>query len=271
MRGDTGDFSTGFSFGLTEQIAEQMTQITDKDARGARVAKLFRYRFSEKTKRARRTEAEKTIKNEYAEDLDLLNGACGTGYESWEAAIEAICAPGELSADLNKVRNEVLKIFPAMSLVCETPNLIFIPLARAIGSDESDANRALRSLFTSLLLHRAFDATVAIHSDPQEIGMLIASGAAWVPPVPAIRALLHCDWVPADEVDTWLDRIASAARLSQATGFPRRSAIFQTLVADPAEMIIRRIEHVGQTVSMEQALMIRQLPFFRTANLYEEV
>jgi hypothetical protein len=142
--------------------------------------------------------------------------------------------------------------------------------AVAGSADESDANKALRRLFAALLLHRVFRTTVVIHSEPHEIDFTSAAGAAWVPPVPAVRSLVGGDWISIDEADAWLDRIGAAARLAQATGYPARSAIYQTMMADPAEMLMRRVEDERGAVSITQADLIRKLPFFRTSGLYKE-
>jgi hypothetical protein len=159
-----------------------------------------------------------------------------------------------------------------MALACETPNLIFIPLSYPVAgsADESDANKALRRLFAALLIHRLFGSTVAIHSEPSEIDATNASGAAWVPPVPAVRNLTGTDWISPDEADAWLERIGAAARLAQATGYPARSAIYQTLIADPAEKLMRRVEDERRTASLTEAKLIQKLPFFRTSSLYKE-
>ena len=103
-----------------------------------------------------------------------------------------------------------------------------------------------------------------------KIDFASAAGAAGVPPVPAVRSLVGGDWISTDEADVWLDRIGAAARLAQATGFPTRSAIYQTIAADPAEMLMQRVEGERGAVSITQADLIRKLPFFRTSSLYKE-
>lgn len=270
MRGDTGDLSYGFSFGFTDGIAGRA--MTSDSVGGVSAIALFRYRFKPETVRKRKREVEKRLRQEYDEDLDAMNAMCGTAYESWAHAAEAVSSPGSLPDDLAAIRRDVLRLYPTMTLVCETPNLVFVPLSYAIAAsaEESDSNRALRRLFIALLLHRLFRATIAIHSEPSDIDPTTAAGAAWIPPIPALRSLIGSDWVPAETANTWLERIGAAARLAQVTGYSPRSAIYQTLVADPAEQLLRRIEHESRA-SMMHVDLIRKLPFFRTSGLYKEV
>ncbi|MBV9300662.1 MAG: hypothetical protein JOY62_05575 [Acidobacteriaceae bacterium] len=271
MRGETGDVTSGFSFSLTEHIARRMEEKLAGDAGTINLISLFRYRVGSETARKRKRELELRLQEEYGGDLAALNAMCGTRYSSWGAVLDAVSSPGPLPDDLHEIRREILRLDPNMGLACETPNLVFIPLTYEIGSsDESDANKALRRLFAALLIHTVFGATVAIHSEPSDIDPSNAVGAAWVPPVPAVRNVIGTDWISADSAELWLERIGAAARLAQATGYPSRSAMYQTFITDPAEKVMQRIESQRGIASPNEAELIRKLPFFRTSTLYME-
>ncbi len=72
-------------------------------------------------------------------------------------------------------------------------------------------------------------------------------GAAYVPPIPAVRSLVGYDWLPIGEAKRWLSAIGAASLLVRDTGLPARSALYQILTMDPPEKLARRIEEKGDT------------------------
>jgi hypothetical protein len=171
--------------------------------------------------------------------------------------------------EIKAIRRDVFKLYETVQLVCETPNVIFIPLSYEIagGDKESETSKALRRLYVALLLGMVFDAAVAIDRGSEAAQSQGNRGVAYVPPAPAVRALIGYDWIPVTEAKQWLTAIGAASRLMRAAGLPERSALYQILAADPAERIARRIEERDETrLSLEHVRLISQLPHFRGAH-----
>src|SRR5207248_1616959 len=137
------------------------------------------------------------------------------------------------------------------------------------GKDESETSKALRRLYVSLILSVVFDASVAIRraTDAEEFGR--SEGAAYVPPVPAVRSLIGCEWVKASDARRWLMAIGAASILARDAALPMRSALYQALAADPAERLVRRIETAGRPVSPLQLNLVSQLPGFHAGPIQE--
>jgi hypothetical protein len=68
-----------------------------------------------------------------------------------------------------------------------------------------------------------------------------------VPSVPALRDLLSAEWVPIDCAKKWLDAIAAAALLTNATNFPKRSNLYAILKSPTAGHVLRRIEQKNES------------------------
>jgi hypothetical protein len=115
----------------------------------------------------------------------------------------------------------------------------------------------------ALILSLVFDAAVAVHNEGEPVDFHAGGKTAYVPPVPAIRSLVNCEWLPITEAKRWVSAIGAASLLVRPTGLPTRAALFQILAADPAEQVARRIEEVGETGLTSQHLyLIEQLPGF---------
>jgi hypothetical protein len=109
-----------------------------------------------------------------------------------------------------------------------------------------------------------FDAAVVIKKDGEPL-QLRSSGAAYVSPVPAVRALIGEEWVPVGHAMRWLGAIGAASLLARDTGLPERSALYQILASDPAERIARRIEEQPKkSLTLRHLHLIAQLPGFQT-------
>lgn len=265
MRGETGSLEAGFSFGLTDQVARHLGE-RDPFALGPdELLSLFSYRFTADTLQKRRREAMKRIKKEFDDNLNALNEACNQQFPTWEAAVEALIEDRVDQQEFKAIRREVFRLYETIHLICETPNLIFIPLTYevAAGADESETSKGLRRLYVSLILSLVFDASVAIHKEGEPVDFRDGAGTAYVPPAPAVRSLIGYDWLPIPKAERWLSAIGAASLLVRDTGLPARSALYEILAADPPEKIARRIEEGGSgRLTLRQLNLISKLPRF---------
>jgi hypothetical protein len=274
MRGE-GGLESGFSLGFTDQVARRLGDRDPFDLEADQLSILFSSRrFSDDNWKNRRREAMKRLKEEFDDDLGTLNLACGESFPAWEAAVEALVEGRVAQQEFLAIRREVFRMFETIGLISQTPNLVFIPLAYevAAGTDESEASKGLRRLYVATVLSAVFDASVAIHKHGEPLDFRGGWGAAYVPPVPAIRSLIGHDWLSLNEVKRWLGAIGAASQLARDTGLPARSALYQVLAADPPEKIARRIEEGGRRrLNPRHLRLIEQLPGFQTVRHQEEV
>jgi len=205
------------------------------------------------------------LKEEFDDDLSEVNARSGLTFSSWEEAAVTVLDKSVNLQEFALIRREIFRS-ANLHLVCETPNLILVPLAREISgvNDESEISKALRKLFIALALGLAFNARVAIKKEGDGLEHGPSAGCAYVAPLPALRALIEAEWIPIPDALMWLRAIGSASLLSRDTKFPERNALFQVLSAAPAEWIVRRIEQASDsgTVTMKQIELIEQLPNF---------
>lgn len=271
MRGEAGSLESGFSLGLTDQAARHLG---DRDPFGLKpeeLLSLFSYRFTADTQKKRRAEAMRRLKEAFDDDLDTLNVACAQSVATWEEAVEALIENRIVQQEFAVIRREVFRLYETIHLVCQTPNLIFVPLSYEVAADgkESEASKGLRRLYVALVLSMAFDAAVAIHKEGEPVDFHATAGAAFVPPVAAVRSLVGYDWLPILEVRRWLSAIGAASQLGRDTGLSPRSALYQILAGDPPERLVRRVEEYlgkeGRPVTVRHLRLIEQLPKFHTA------
>jgi hypothetical protein len=265
MRGETGNLAVGFSLGFTDQVARHLANRDPLNIASEDLLSIFSYRFSPDTQKERRQKAAKRLKEEFDQNLETLNTACGQSFSKWEDAVEALIQDRVVQQEFKAIRREVFRLYETMYVVCRTPNLIFVPLTYEVAADkdESDTSKGLRRLYIAVLLSLVFDASVAIHKEGEPIDFPAAAGAAYVPPIPAVRALVGHEWLAATEAERWLSAIGAASLLMRDTGLPARSALWQILAADPAEKIARRIEeHGDRTLTSRHLHLIQQLPRF---------
>jgi hypothetical protein len=244
MRGETGNLELGFSLAFTDQAARHLGDRDPFTVGPEELLSIFSYRFTADTQKKRKREAMQRLKQEFDDDLNALNVSSDQSFPTWEAAVEALIENRINQQEFKAIRREVFRLYETIHLICQTPNLIFIPQTYEIaaGNDESETSKALRRLYVALILSLVFDASVAIHKEGDPVDFRGGAGAAYVPPVPAVRALIRCDWLPIVETKRWLSAIGAASLLVRHTGLPARSALFQILTADPPEKIARRIE-----------------------------
>jgi hypothetical protein len=121
--------------------------------------------------------------------------------------------------------------------------MILIPLRypMAVGKD-AEVNKAIRELFTLLILGLALDCSVAVLNSSEAITFEGGEGVALVPRVPALRDLVGSEWVSLDRAEEWLRAIGAASLLVYDTAFPERSNLYALLSSPTRGHIIRRIE-----------------------------
>jgi hypothetical protein len=225
---------------------------------------LFRFRFTSDTQKKRKKDALELLKQSFESDLDSLNAACASSFHDWDDAINALMADTIDQQECKAIRRQAFRTGGAIQLIPQTPNLILIPLRYEIasGTDESESNKAIRRLYVSLILSVVFDAAVSIRRNADISDVSRSAGAAYVPPVAAVRSLIGSEWVSVTRARYWLNAIGAAGALARDAALPARSALYQALSVDPAEKLLRRIEDNGRTASPLQLNLISQLPGF---------
>lgn len=264
MRGESGNLESGFSLAFTSEAARHLGNRDPFALDPEALLALFSYRYTADTQKKRRREAMKRLKEEF-DDLNAIQIVSGHSFPSWEAAVEALVEDRIPQQEFRVIRREVFRLYETIHLICQTPNLIFVPLSYevAAGDDESETSKALRRLYVALILSLVFDTSVAIHKQGEPVDFRGGAGAAYIPPVPAVRSLIGHDWLPIVEAKRWLSAIGAASQLVRDTGLPPRSALYQILAADPPEKIARRIEDGGKrSVTSQHIRLIEQLPGF---------
>jgi hypothetical protein len=244
MRGETGNLEFGFSLGLTDQTARQLGNRDPFSLDSHELLSLFSFRFVPETQKKRRLETLKRLKEEFDDDLNALNVSCDQTFHTWEAAVEALIEDRVTQQEFRAIRREVFRLYETLDFICQTPNVIFIPLTYPIAasSDESETSKGLRRLYVALILSLVFDAAAAVHNEGEPIDFHGGGRTAYVPPVPAIRSLVGYDWLPIREAGPWLAAIGAASLLARDTGLLPRSALYEVLVADPPEWLAHRIK-----------------------------
>lgn len=265
MRGDAGKVDEGFSLSFTEETGKHVLDSDILSISPQDLVSLFSYRYSADKQRDRRNKALSRLKQEFDNDLNAVITACGIAFGSWEEALNALVDDSVDIQEFKQIRREVFSAEETIQLVSETPNLIFVPLTRAIAtSNESEATTGLRRLFVCLVLSLVFDASVATRRVDEPMVTIEHLGAAYVPSIPTLRSLIGEQWISLDKAIAWLRAIGAASQLVSVTGFPVRNALFQVLSCDPAEALARRIDMAGESrLSMHHLRFIRELPFFR--------
>jgi len=215
---------------------------------------LFTYKAFDDTRKKARKELEDTLREEFGDTVDDLNAAWGTDFSTWDEAVEALIAHRVTHDTALSIRADVYKLRPTLRIVCQTPHMILIPLLypMAVGKD-AEVNRAIRELFTLLILGLALDCSVAVLNSGETIAFEGGEGVAMVPRVPALRDLVGSEWVSLDQAEKWLKAIGAASLLARATSLPKRSNspersnLYQILSAPTVGHILRRIEQSSET------------------------
>jgi hypothetical protein len=262
MTGDTEDPNEHVSLALTQMIARKLTKQDVFRVSAQDLMDLFTYRSSDKTRKDARKLLEDALREELGDTVDALNDNWATEFEDWDGAVEALLA-GKVTEDTaQKIRAEAYKLHPTLRVVCQTPHLILIPLSypMAVGKD-AEVNKAIRELFTMLVLGLALDCSVAVLNSGESITFEGGEGVVLVPRVPALRDLVRSEWVSLDRAEQWLKAIGAASLLAQATGLPERSNLYQILNAPTPGHILRRIEQNSESgsVNYQQVQLLETL------------
>lgn len=268
MRGDKGSPETGFSLGMTDRAATKLGDRDPTELGYEEASHLFTYRLASDTLKQRKKELLKRLKEEFDDDLASLNRMCGQDFKSWEDVATTLIQGRIDNHELMALRREVFRRRETIGIICETPNMVFVPLTYEItgGDKESETSKALRKLFVALILSLVFDASVAIHGNGELMQFWAYSGVAYVPPVPAVRSLIGSDWIGIDQSIRWINAIGAASLLARNANFPVRSSLYEVLSSDPAEKILRRIEEKkDRRLTARHLYLIQKLPGFHSS------
>jgi uncharacterized membrane protein len=272
MVGETDDPDVQVSVSLTGMIASKgmdknVFQLSDEE-----LSRLFSYRAGEKNRRKHRNQLAKSLKEEF-EDLEDLNEEWGADFEDWDSVLDAVIAGEVTEEPAPELRREAYNLGLRMKLICQTPNLILVPLSYSlsVGSD-NETNSALRKLFVELIVGLSLDCAVAILRDSESFALPEPQGVAWIPPTgPARRLvgemlerferkqragshrqkqmdrLVNSEWVPLEYGERVYRAIGAASMLAGDTNYSDRSHIYQVLSAPTVGHVLRRIEQESST------------------------
>jgi hypothetical protein len=243
MSADAQDPNEHVSLSLTQVIARKLADHDVFRLSAQELLDLFTYKASDDTRKKARKALEDALREEFGDTVDDLNAAWDTDFASWDEAVEALIARRVTHDTALSIRADVYKLQPTLRIVCQTPHMILIPLRypMAVGKD-AEVNKAIRELFTLLILGLALDCSVAVLNSSEAITFEGGEGVALVPRVPALRDLVGSEWVSLDRAEEWLRAIGAASLLVYDTAFPERSNLYALLSSPTRGHIIRRIE-----------------------------
>jgi hypothetical protein len=251
MTKDNPNPDQNISLAMTWNMAHKLSEVDVYRLSPEEIVDLMTYQVSDEKVKEHRQTLIKLLKELYETDelsLDVLNGNWATEYQTVDEALDALIVNRVLDDDALNARTQAYNLNPSLQIVCQTPHLILIPLSNPISiGDESDTNAGIRELFFTLMLGLALDSSVAVMKAGEVITFEGGEGVARVPSVPALRDLLSAEWVPIDCAKKWLDAIAAAALLTNATNFPKRSNLYAILKSPTAGHVLRRIEQKNES------------------------
>jgi len=261
MSADAQDPNEHVSLSLTQMIARKLADHDVFRLSAQELLDLFTYKASDDTRKKARKALEDALREEFGDTVDDLNAAWDTDFATWDEAVEALIAHRVTHDTALSIRADVYKLRPTLRIVCQTPHMILIPLVypMAVGKD-AEVNRAIRELFTLLILGLALDCSVAVLKSGETIAFEGGEGVARVPRVPALRDLVGSEWVSLDQAEKWLKAIGAASLLAEATGLPERSNLYQILSAPTPGHVLRRIEQNSES----GAVNYQQLQYLET-------
>lgn len=248
MVGDSDDPGHKITLTLTHSLARNALEKNLDRISGEELAEVLSYHSTEETRKKMRKVIEKKIRVEIGETVDDLNHEWGTDFATWKEAIDALIGNRVNEPVARSIRADVYRLVPQMKVICQTPNMVLIPLIYPLSlGKESETNSALRKLFAALLIAGPLDMTAAIIGDTDEIDFEGGEGVAFVPPVPSVRNLIGSNWVSIEDAQKWLRAIGAASILAGATSYPERSNLFSILSAPTPGHILRRIEEKAES------------------------
>jgi len=267
MIGDTDDPDRRLWLAFTPYIAERVLDLDLYRLTPEELVNLLAYRSSEDDRRKNRRRLEKALREEYEDDLEGANVEWGTDFSSWKEAADAVYANKVADSRVRQIRAEVYRLYPQMRLVCQTPNMIMLPISYSIRfGDDSDTTAAFRRTFVALFLGICLDVSAAIVRDSDQIDFQGGEGVAFVPPVAATRELIGANWVPLSESERWLRAIGIASILASAGQYSDRSGLLEVLTAPTTGHILRRIEQ--KKAAEKQRMTYRDINYLK---LFAEV
>ncbi|MBD3182518.1 HD domain-containing protein [Candidatus Poribacteria bacterium] len=245
------------SLGMIYNLARKLSDYEIFRLTPSEIVELITYESASHTKKKYRKELINILKDFYGMDeliIEELNDEWGTDFDSVDEALAALIADRVNDSEARRLKAQAFRLSSQFHIVCQTPNMILIPLANPITmGKESDTNSGIRELYITLFLGLALDCSVTVVRSGESITFEGGEGVARVPSVPALRELIGADWVTIKDSERdisakeWLDAIGAAALIANSTDFPERSNLYQILKSATAGYILRRIEQKSES------------------------
>jgi hypothetical protein len=248
MSNDNDDPNEHVSLSLTQMIARKLSEQDVFTLSSQALLDVFTYSASKDKQKEYRKQLEEGLREAFGDTVEDLNDSWGIDFSNWDMAVQALIDGKVAESTALGIRADVYKLQPTLSIVCQTPHLILMPLlhSMAVGKD-SEVNTAIRRLFAMLILGLSLDCSVAVLNSGDAITFEGGEGIARVPKVPVLRDLVGDEWVSLDQAEKWLKAIGAASLIAQATGLPERSNLYQILSAPTPGHILRRIEQQSES------------------------
>jgi ribosomal protein L34E len=245
MSEDNPDPHERISFSLTGEIARRLPEKPLELLTPEELVQAFTYRTGADKAKEYRRQLKALLNESVGDGLAEWNEYFETDFESEEDFLDGVTnlsIPDPTGA-LREIRAKAYKLVPQMRFICETPHLILVPIRNPIATEkDSEVNAAIRELFAMLIVGMALDCSVAVIRDGEELSLTGGEGIARVPPVPALRELVGCEWIDLNEAPRWVRAIAAAAQMAYAADYPERSNLYQILSSPTPGHVLRRIE-----------------------------
>lgn len=245
MSEDNPDPHERISFSLTGEIARRLPEKSLELITPEELVQAFTYRTGADKAKDYRRQLKVLLKESVGDGLAEWNEYFETDFESEEDFLDGVTnlSIPDPTGVLREIRAKAYKLVPQMRFICETPHLILVPIRNPIATEkDSEVNAAIRELFAMLIVGMALDCSVAMVRDGEELSLIGGEGIARVPPVPALRELVGCEWIGIDDAPKWVMAIAAAAQMAYVTDYPERTNLYQILSSPTPGHVLRRIE-----------------------------
>jgi len=248
MSNDNDDPNEHISLSLTQMIATKLSEQNVFTLSPRALLDVFTYSANKEKRKEYRRALEEGLREAFGRTVDDLNDSWGTDFCDWDTAVQSLIDGKVTESTALSIRADAYKLRPTLTVVCQTPHLILMPLRYPMAVEkDSEVNAAVRRLFTMLILGLSLDCSVAILNSGDAITFEGGEGVVRVPRVPALRDLVGDEWVGLDRAEKWLKAIGAASLIAQATGLPERSNLYQILSAPTPGHILRRIEQQSES------------------------
>lgn len=245
MSEDNPDPHERISFSLTGEIARRLPEKGLELITPEELVRAFTYRTGADKAKEYRRRLKALLNESIGDGLAEWNKYFETDFRSEEDFLDGVAnlSISDSTGALREIRARAYKLMPQMRFICETPHLILVPIRNPIAIErDSEVNAAIRELFAMLIVGLALDCSVAVIRDGEELSLTGGEGIARVPPVPAVRELVGCEWLGLDGAQRWIRAIAAAAQLAYAADYPERSNLYEILSSPTPGHVLRRIE-----------------------------